>query len=589
MLQCIRYCCGLVVMLIALIGHTQKFESIDKRIQAADAIRIDQPEEAIKQGEELMLECQDNGYQHGVLMLRVLLAKAEKTAGRLDNSVKHVITALETELPKYPKDSVGIYRIAAEILDDIGAVDVAIQYMESVAQFQRENGEYTHQYFSYSDLAGLYLKVEDYPNAIKNYKYALETGKEAKDDKMEYSSYNNLGFTFYQQGELDSAHLYYHYGIEVLENKEKWNQNDSILYGFLRGNIATVHAKKGEWKLALPNMLVDYKLSYLLKQQHSQVHNGLELAKMYLSSGSTFEVGLLIDSLEGKLGNEFSLEQKAKLSRIKGTMYELEGESDKAIVYLKQFELFRDSIIEIQTSKDKLNTQLIGDFRLSHAESEIALEKSRVKNKEKEALAAEQETFQTRLILLFTVIIACLLIVVFWVVNKKRLDARKREVRIKEMKRKLAENEKLRLSQELELKNKDLTSLAMDISRKKEYTEEILNKLSQIKDPKDLNELREVIQYAKSQFVTDKNLATFQENLETINSAFFSRLETDFPNLTNYDKQLSGLIALGLTNKEIATLKNISPKGAKMARYRLRKKLNLSENVDVVGFLKNYL
>jgi DNA-binding CsgD family transcriptional regulator len=45
---------------------------------------------------------------------------------------------------------------------------------------------------------------------------------------------------------------------------------------------------------------------------------------------------------------------------------------------------------------------------------------------------------------------------------------------------------------------------------------------------------------------------------------------------------------MNLSSKDIADTLNISSDGIKKARYRLRKKLNLSSDEDIQGFLLSY-
>ncbi|WP_159038658.1 helix-turn-helix transcriptional regulator [Brumimicrobium mesophilum] len=53
------------------------------------------------------------------------------------------------------------------------------------------------------------------------------------------------------------------------------------------------------------------------------------------------------------------------------------------------------------------------------------------------------------------------------------------------------------------------------------------------------------------------------------------------------DKNICGLIRLGLSNKEVASMRNVSYKVIRMSRYRLRKELGLKEEVNIVEFLKS--
>ena len=47
------------------------------------------------------------------------------------------------------------------------------------------------------------------------------------------------------------------------------------------------------------------------------------------------------------------------------------------------------------------------------------------------------------------------------------------------------------------------------------------------------------------------------------------------------------MIIMGLSSKDIATILNVSPDGVKKSRYRLRKKLNLTENANIAEYLMN--
>jgi DNA-binding CsgD family transcriptional regulator len=51
--------------------------------------------------------------------------------------------------------------------------------------------------------------------------------------------------------------------------------------------------------------------------------------------------------------------------------------------------------------------------------------------------------------------------------------------------------------------------------------------------------------------------------------------------------RLCSLLKLNLSSQEIATILGISTDSLRIARYRLRKKLDLDKNDNLVGFLIN--
>lgn len=64
------------------------------------------------------------------------------------------------------------------------------------------------------------------------------------------------------------------------------------------------------------------------------------------------------------------------------------------------------------------------------------------------------------------------------------------------------------------------------------------------------------------------------------------RLSNRFPNLTLYEMVLCEMLYQGLSSKQIASKLNISPLSVNTARYRLRKKLKVSPNTELIYFLR---
>ena len=86
---------------------------------------------------------------------------------------------------------------------------------------------------------------------------------------------------------------------------------------------------------------------------------------------------------------------------------------------------------------------------------------------------------------------------------------------------------------------------------------------------------------------TNEEQQIFQENIEQINQAFYTKLSEAFPDLSSSDKDLCSYIRLGLSKKEISALRGVTPGAVRMAQLRLRKKLNLEDQQDVEAFLQS--
>jgi DNA-binding NarL/FixJ family response regulator len=73
---------------------------------------------------------------------------------------------------------------------------------------------------------------------------------------------------------------------------------------------------------------------------------------------------------------------------------------------------------------------------------------------------------------------------------------------------------------------------------------------------------------------------------ETKTLTFQERLHEQFEMLTSNDLLIAEMLVDGLSTKQISLELNISPASANTARYRLRKKMNLSPETDLVTYLQ---
>ncbi len=150
-------------------------------------------------------------------------------------------------------------------------------------------------------------------------------------------------------------------------------------------------------------------------------------------------------------------------------------------------------------------------------------------------------------------------------------------------------NESLNLK--LQAKRKEFMDIALNISEQITFLEKIstgINDAIKTTDNEErierLNRLSIIIKQ-KMSFPQEKK--EFYMQIEEIHKDFHLKLKTSFPDLTNLEKRLAGLLRLNLSTKEISTLLNISPKSVEVARYRLKKKMNIDKDKTLNNFINN--
>ena len=159
----------------------------------------------------------------------------------------------------------------------------------------------------------------------------------------------------------------------------------------------------------------------------------------------------------------------------------------------------------------------------------------------------------------------------------------------------LSETEKIRLindrlKEKVQLKNKELGSVALEITRKNEFLSQLKKNLSQISSAisqDTSNKLKRTIRSIDQNMRSDNNWERFEMYFDESHQDFIKKLKDKHPDLTKSSINLSAFLKLDLSTKEIASLMNISVSGVEKRRYRLRKKLDLETDINLKNYLDN--
>lgn len=146
------------------------------------------------------------------------------------------------------------------------------------------------------------------------------------------------------------------------------------------------------------------------------------------------------------------------------------------------------------------------------------------------------------------------------------------------------------LASRLEEKRSELVTYSLNLGEQRLYLDSISKAIQQAIDEPNLDEKNLIL---KNQLITMKQKMSFTDEVdkiyseaENVHKSFIENLNEQFPNLTHQDKRLLVLLRIGLSSKEISPLLNISIKSVEISRYRLRKKLNLDKDKNLVEFTK---
>lgn len=155
--------------------------------------------------------------------------------------------------------------------------------------------------------------------------------------------------------------------------------------------------------------------------------------------------------------------------------------------------------------------------------------------------------------------------------------------RVEEARLRAEKESRERLEQEVSLKTRELAHSAMSQIRKNEVLSHIKTSLNEILkgNPKARHILSSIDEHIES----DQDWDSFVEVFNNVHDDFFKKLQVSHPNLTPGDLKLAAYLRLNLSTKEIAPLLNLSVRSVENKRYRLRKKMDLSEEDNLTEYI----
>lgn len=163
-------------------------------------------------------------------------------------------------------------------------------------------------------------------------------------------------------------------------------------------------------------------------------------------------------------------------------------------------------------------------------------------------------------------------------------------VRILEQERIISEQQKQLLKNELDLKSKELASMALEAGYKDQVIENLRETITgqRRKGQLDSREIDNLIKTINSNIDKREFWEIFQNNFDLIHENFFRNLRQRFPELTPTDLKFCALMRLNMSTKDIASFTHLTIRGVETARYRIRRKLNLDSKDSIVQFLIDF-
>ena len=172
--------------------------------------------------------------------------------------------------------------------------------------------------------------------------------------------------------------------------------------------------------------------------------------------------------------------------------------------------------------------------------------------------------------------------------QQKELEL-KHQIELEKTEKELIQLKNEKLETEIEFKNSELASSAMNLVQKKEFILKIKETLQHLnkneKESMDSVDLKKLLRSLSEEEKLNDEWEQFSIHFNNVHGDFLIKLSEKYPTLKAHELKLCAYLRMNLTSKEIAQLMSISVRGVEISRYRLRKKLNIPTETNLFQFL----
>lgn len=428
-----------------------------------------------------------------------------------------------------------------------------------VIEYGEKNAQYNNMAISFNSIGNQYHTWDIQEKAEEFYRKSLKYAKLSNDSNLIATSLNNVGLIFMHRNNLDSATKYFMEAANINERN-----NNYLKLGINLCNLGDISLQRGNYSLTQKwyKQGLHYALisndPYCMTIAYNQLGKIDQLNKNWKSGLKNYKLANNIAN-----NNDLRYEQQFALKGLSDIYYQM-NKKDLAFFYLQEYNKLSDSLAIEKTT----NTL---EFLKLKIEDEIFKEEQlRLIEEEKRTLANKLK------FLFFTTLIVIIILISINIYNKQ--------------KGKLENLNLVKRNLELEqaVLNNELVDFSLHISHRNDLLKEINSDLKTILHNPDNNEIliKDLIFKINNSKQSPDEFELIQSKIENIGYKFFNTIKNMMPKLSKNEIQLCTLLRINLSTKEIASLHNVSVNAVKMARYRLRKKLNIRSEIDLVDYLK---
>ena len=415
---------------------------------------------------------------------------------------------------------------------------------------------------TYNQIGGVYYDQENYERASEYFQKSLKIWIKIGDDKWLAALYNNVGEIYRLTGDYYNALEYFNNAILI---SQKLNLHNYLATNY--DNVGNIYTVLGAYDSALFYLNKSLIINQRINNSKGTATVSVSLGNLYYNTKEYqkaikfYQTGFQVATKNGFL----NLVKEASMGM--SNVYKDKNQFKDALYYHRLYQQIYDSLYTIE-NVGKI-TQLEMSLIFDHEQEYKSIKK------------------QKRNYFYFLIASGILILFILFILLYGRMRIKTNHSKIE------AENlqlEKQRLNEEIDFKNRELTTKVMYLVKKYELINFISDKLmkAQAKFKKENQKQIQKIGWDLQSNIDTNIWKDFEERFKDVHHDFYEKLDEEFPSLTENDRKLCAFLKLNMSTKDIAAITHQNPNSIEVARTRLRKKLNVSNtDISLVSFLSN--
>jgi tetratricopeptide (TPR) repeat protein len=274
---------------------------------------------------------------------------------------------------------------------------------------------YSEKHTIIAAIGNIYLMMGEYEKALKQYRQAMFFAVK-ENNKIGVATFNgNIGLVYAYQNVKDSALLYLQRSVNVFDDLGLSNANADNY-----DNIGWVYIQAKEHKAALPALFKSLELSEKSGNRLKMVDNLRNIGEVYVYTGEhkkAEECLLRCLKIAGELKFKHGVEG---CNQVLSELYEKMGDYKRSLFHHKEFMAMHDTIINEESRKSQLKSEVSFEFEKKEANLRA--------QQEKERAVAQQKSRMQKIVIIGIALV--LILVILFALSVRRLLKQTRHQKI---------------------------------------------------------------------------------------------------------------------------------------------------------------